>query len=181
MVLGFDWGSWYGLALAVAAGITTFGGAAVLVLTGWRYLSGRLNPASPLPPDVVLGYPGAQISLTPSHELAEGEHRRLVSVRPTYLIENKDAARSIRNVSTGARTRDGVHEHVFDEFHAPLIGAGETVQFMAEQSIPVEWLADVHESVAQAAFLYWIRFELDGRPWEVVYDPEARSCAAQLV
>jgi hypothetical protein len=181
MLLGFDWASWYGLAIAVAAGITTFGGATVLVVSGWRYLSHRLNPAPAPQPDVVLGHPGAQISLTPSHELSDGEYRRLVSVRPMYLIENKDPARAIRNVSMGARTRNGAHEHVFNEFHAPLIGAGETLQFMAEQSIPVEWLADVHESIAQAAFLYWIKFELDGRRWEVIYDPETRSCAAQFI
>ena len=112
MVVGFGWGAWYGIALATAGAIATFGAAAAVVVGAWRYLSRRLNPEPPREPDVVLGHPGAQISLTPLHELAEGEHRRLISVRPTYLIENKDPARAIRDVSTGARTRDGLDDEI---------------------------------------------------------------------
>jgi hypothetical protein len=182
VVAAFDWGAWYGIALAVAGAITTFGGAVVIVVAAWRHVSHRVDPQPPRMPDVVLGHPGAQISLTPLHELQEGEHRRLVAVRPTYLIENKEATRSIRDVSTGVRTRDGSQKHVFDEFQAPLIGAGETVQFIAQESVPVDWLNGVHESVAQLAFLYWVRFsDADGRRWEVVYDPEARRCDARPV
>ncbi len=182
VVIGFDWGSWYGVVLAIAGAIATFGGAVAVVVGGWRWLSQRAHPEAPRPPDVVLRHPGARISLTPPHELADGEHRRLVSIRPTYLIENKDPLRSIRDVSTGSRTRDGAHEYVFAEFQAPLLGAGETAEFVARESLPVEWFEGVHESVAQLAFLYWLRFlDVDGRRWEVVYDPEERSCHARLI
>lgn len=71
---------------------------------------------------------------------------------------------------------------MFVEFHAPLVGAGETVQFVANESLPIDWLDGVHESTAQEAFLYWIRFaDKDGREWEVVYDPESRRCSARFV
>jgi hypothetical protein len=180
VVAAFDWGSWYGIALAIAGAITSFGGAVALVISVWRHVSRRIAPEPPRMPDVVLGHPAAQMSLTPLHELQEGEHRRLVAVRPTYLIENKEAARSIRDVSTGVRTGDGSREHVFEEFQAPLIGAGETVQVIARESIPLDWLDGVHESVAQLAFLYWVRFsDADGRRWMVVYDPETRRCDAR--
>jgi len=182
VLLGFDWGAWYGVVLAIAGAIATVGGAVAVVVGGSRWLSRRIRPEPPRSPDVVLGHPGAQISLTPLHELADGEHRRLVSVKPTYLIENKDPLRSVTQVSTGSRTRDGAHEYVFAEFHAALLGAGETAPFVAQESLPVDWFEGVHESVAQLAFLYWIRFtDVDGRRWEVVYDPEERSCHARLI
>jgi hypothetical protein len=182
VILAFDWASWYGVLLGVAGAIATFGGAIVIILGVWRWGWRRVHP-SPLPaPDVVLGHPGAQISTTPLSELKDGEHRRLVSVKPMYLIENKDPARSMRDVITGARTRDGSESHTFAEFQAPLIGAGEIVQFTARDSLPPPWFADVHESVAQFAFVYWVQFsDVDGVRWEVVYDPEKRACESSTI
>lgn len=182
MVIGFDWASWYGVLLAVAGAIGTIGGAIAIIVRAGRWGWKRVHPEPPRAPDVVFGHPGAQSSMTPLTELKGGESRRLVSVKPTYLIENKYPARPLRDVSTGARTRDRSQEHAFAEFQAPLIGAGETVPFTAKESLPQEWLADVHESAAQRAFLYWIRFtDPDGRRWEVVYDPETRRCESSTI
>jgi hypothetical protein len=46
--LGFDWGSWYGIVLAVAAGITTIGGAVYLIARATRSVHRWLHPPKPL-------------------------------------------------------------------------------------------------------------------------------------
>jgi rRNA-processing protein FCF1 len=67
-------------------------------------------------PEVVLGHPSGQVSKTPLSELHEGEHSRLIGVKPRYLIENK-APTGINDVTTGVRTRDG-RTHRFDAYRA---------------------------------------------------------------
>lgn len=97
-------------------------------------------------PEVVLGHPGGQVSKTPLNELVEGEHSRLVAVRPRYLIENK-GANGVSDVTTGVRTRDG-RTHRFESYRAPLLGAGETSVVDNVGSIPPDFLDGVHESAA---------------------------------
>jgi len=178
VTVGFAINAWYGLILAPAAAYLFWRGFLGQVVSDAHAVKRKIRPepAPPeeIPPDpyVVIGHPGGHISLTTP---AGDQHRQLAVAQPHYLIENKDPLRSVTQVSTGSRTRDGAHEYVFAEFHAPLLGAGETAPFVAQESLPVDWFEGVHESVAQLAFLYWIRFR------EVVYDPEERSCHARLI
>jgi hypothetical protein len=125
-------------------------------------------------PEVVLGHPGGQVSKTPLNELVEGEHSRLVAVRPRYLIENK-GANGVSDVTTGVRTRDG-RTHRFESYRAPLLGAGETSVVDNVGSIPPGFLDGVHESAAFDGFLFWAQFrDREAARWEVVYDPASRE------
>jgi len=120
------------------------------------------EPAGPPPdepsdeerePDVVLGHPGGGLSTTPLHEIPEGGHGKLERVEPRYLIENKDPAVGIRDVTTGVPTRND-RVHIFGSFYAGLIGAGASAQVENVGSIPPELLEGVHESAAYTAFIY---------------------------
>lgn len=125
----------------------------------------------PADPMVVLGHPGGHISLT--HPPAE-QHRHVSVAQPRYLIENKDPAVGVRNVTTGVRTRDGL-THTFAAFKAGLIAPSSSAVVENVGSIPPNFLEGVHESAVFASFLYWARFDRDGTRWEVVYDPSDRS------
>ncbi len=176
MVLGFDVTSWYGLLVLVGAGYLFWTSVAETGHRHIRWIWRKLRsapPDRPADPDVVLGHPGGQTIMTPPSQLACGEKRKLVAVKPEYLIENKDPTVGIRDVVTGVRTRDR-QEHVFDSFFAGLIGADSQAPVADVGSIPGEWLDGVHESDAFTAFLYWARFTRQGVRWEVVYDPRTR-------
>jgi hypothetical protein len=55
MVVGVDWTSWYGLLLAIAAGIVTIGGAIAIVTGAWRSILSWARPSEPL---IGFGHPG---------------------------------------------------------------------------------------------------------------------------
>lgn len=94
-------------------------------------------------------------------------------MEPTFLIENKGTT-AIREVDAGVRTRDG-RDHGFETFHVPMLAAGEPATVTGVGSIPLDWLDEVHESVAQDACRYWARFrDADGHLWEAIYDAEHR-------
>jgi YD repeat-containing protein len=113
-------------------------------------------------------------TLHPLNELVEGEHSRLVAVKPRYLIENK-GANGVSDLTTGVRTRDD-RTHRFEAYRAPLLGAGETSVVDNVGSIPRDFLDGVHESAAFDGFLFWAQFrDREGARWEVVYDPASRE------
>jgi hypothetical protein len=190
MIAAFHFTAWYAWAAYFGAGYLLWSGVAE---TGHRHLRwlrrklrGASSPEADHPaatptqltsserdPYVALGHPSAQVSVTPLTELGDGEHRRLTRVEPTYLIENKEPAVAIRDVTTGVRTRDG-REHRFDAFYAGLIGPREQAQVANVGSIPTELLDGVHESEGPTAFMYWARFTLEGSRWEVAHDPQTR-------
>ena len=106
--------------------------------------------------------------------------RQLASIKPMYLIENKDpAAKEIRDVDTGVRSHEG-RESKYAPFRRELIGAGEKVTVTWEQSIPRDFFEGVHESAASEAFIYWTRFTQAGHRWEVSYDPQARETSYRV-
>jgi hypothetical protein len=176
----WDWSSWYAALLYVLGGVALVGTVVGHVYGFWGWLGKRLHPA-PTPPEppskrpaVVLGHPGASISLTPLHELAQGEHSRVIKVEPLYVIENNDALRPIRDVTTGVRRRDG-REHTFEKFRAPMIGPKESAEVRNVDSIALDMLDGLHVANPELEFLYWARFEDDdGRRWEAAYDPQNR-------
>jgi hypothetical protein len=178
VLAGFDFTSGY------AALIYLLGGLLVIVAAGeklwgwgtwiWLRRKTRLASSTPEPavedPLVVLGHPGGHISL---HQPDGQEHRELATVRPHYLIENKEPEIGIRDVTTGVRTRQG-RSFTFTDFYTGLIGPRETAPVDNVGSIPPEFLRGVHESKAFDAILWWARFTHNSRRTEVVYDPETR-------
>lgn len=175
MLLAFDWSSWYGYLLAIAAGL----GAVLTILGFVGWLGGAirwfLDWWSPPDPDIVLGRPRVEMfTITPHTELAPGEKRRVRTMSPAYLIENKGDI-GIRDLKTGVRTFDGVAEHEFTAFHVPLLEAGRTIDVTGVGNVPEALLRDVHESAPADGLLYLARFTHRGALREAVYDPHTRS------
>jgi hypothetical protein len=177
--------SWYGWVVLVVAAYLFWSAAFEKGHQHLRWIKRKIWPPPPEPPPpskrpaVVLGHPGAHVSFTPIHELAEGEHSKVIRCEPIYLIENKDAARAIRDVTTGVRRHDG-REHPFEKFRAPMIGPKETAPVRNVDTIPLELLDDLHTANPELQFLYWARFEdEDGKRWEVIYDPANRTTDEQ--
>ena len=187
--LGFDWASWYGIVLAVAVAITTIGGAAYLILRAVGWVRGWLSPPTPL---VAFGHPqedsfpfvwaiGPGIS-DADFERQQGanEEIRLSSLSVSYLIENKDPARAVRELSTGIRTEDG-GEYTFDSCFVQILAPGQTVD-VPNMTIPPELCEGMTETNRAENFLYWARFrDADGRRWEATYDPEVRVLDYRLL
>ena len=138
----------------------------------------EVEPAGDRParnlPDVMVGHPGANISLGDAADIGAPGKRRLIKVEPRYPIENKGMS-SIRDVTTGVRARDG-QEHEFGGHRAQLIAAGEVSWVDHVGSLPDSWLKEIHESVGADGFIYWARFsDRDGLRWEVAYDASTRT------
>lgn len=184
MLLALDFGSAYAIAVYIAGAILLWVG----LLREGRNLAGwirsKLSPPPPPPPPplpkpaVVLGAAGGHISLGQE----EGEpHRRLIRAEPRYLIENKGMT-PVREIDTGVDTFDRTRSHRFEAFHALALSAGEGVWVENVGSIPVDMLADVHESAAFTGHLYWATFEdADGNRWKATYDPRSREHNDELL
>jgi hypothetical protein len=96
VLAAFDFTSWYATLIYVVGGLLVLVAAAEK-LVGWScWLRKRRRPSERSvvvdEPDVVLGHPGGEQSMTPLHELTGDESRRLTRVAPRYLIENKEIA-----------------------------------------------------------------------------------------
>ncbi len=123
-LLGFDFTSGY------AALIYVLGGALVLIaaaetLYGWgRWLKRKARPEpprQPLPPQITISAPSTSVRLTQDED---APHRRLEAVEPEYTITNFSSDRTIHQVRTGVRRRDGTGgDHQFDWYGAPWIEA----------------------------------------------------------
>lgn len=121
-------------------------------------------------PDIVLGHPSHQ----PVFAIGADDKRYVETLKPRYLIENKTADVTARDITTGIRTRDG-RELAFDAFRAPALLPGETAPVEGLE-VPYEYLAGIHESAVGTVLLYWARFtDPDGVRWCVTYDPQTRS------
>lgn len=98
----------------------------------------------------------------------------MTALKPRYLIENKSADTTIRDLTTGIRTRDE-REWQFDAFRAPALRPGEKT-LVDNVEVPHEYLAGLHESAVGTALLYWVRFTApDGVRWCVTYDTASRD------
>jgi hypothetical protein len=163
-VLGLGWTSPVAFLIYVGG----VAGALLAIFALWEKIRPVLWPRHP---DVMLGHPGAMTSQ--QRDDATGE-RRLVSMEPSYLIENKDE-RSIYDVTTGFRTRDG-QEHVLDGFRAQILEGKTTQRVEHAGQVPESLLAGLPPEAQADEFLYWARFQDgDRREWEVVYDPSSRT------
>lgn len=176
MLLGFDFTSWY------ATTIYVFGGVLVLVaaaekLYGWsRWLHRKVRPEPLIPPPVSIG---EQISAVRSYAQDEGEPtRHLAWISPRYEIRNDGPDYAIRDVTTGVRRRDRPGDYQFD-WHRPDIPP-LTHRTVEGVEIPPKMFRDVHESVAQEAFVFWARFLAAGGRWEVTRDAHTKQAGEQF-
>lgn len=104
---------------------------------------------------------------------ADGK-RYVDELKPSYVIENKTTDTTVRDLTTGIRTRDG-RELTFAAFRAPALRAGEAAP-VDNVGVSYEYLAGLHESAVGTALLYWVRFTApDGIRWCVTYDPASRE------
>jgi len=180
VILAFDWSSGYGIAIAVAGGVLTIGGAVVFLLGyGGRFVR-WLRPPEPL---VSLGHPTEDA--TPWVWAIDGsdaewerqqrayEDARLSSLTISYIVENKDDT-AIRDVTTGICTRDG-RKHRFEEWFVQILAAHET-EPVANVRVPDELHAGMTDTDRAENFVFWTRFrDEDGRRWEALYDPKRRD------
>ncbi|MGD0167761.1 MAG: hypothetical protein ABSC51_10835 [Gaiellaceae bacterium] len=181
MILAFDWTSWYGLIVAIAAGVVTIGGAFVLIFGGAKRLAQIVRPRKPL---ISFGHPSEAptpmvffITDDPEEDRrqhAGNERARLSSLRVSYLIENKGGT-AVRELSTGIRSREGAVEHTFEKHFVQILAAGEKTE-LARVSVPNAMHEGMTESNRALNFLYWARFfdDSSGKRWEVLYDPITR-------
>lgn len=64
--------------------------------------------------------------------------------------------------------------HQFDWYASEIAPLDR--RLVKDVEIPPELFRDVHESVAQEAFVFWARFtDASGRPWEVVRDAHTKQ------
>jgi hypothetical protein len=137
-----------------------------------RFLGGERSRSAPplVAPEIVLGHPSFQ----PVFAIGADEKRYVNALRPRYVIENKTTDTTVRDLTTGIRTRDG-REFDFDVFRAPALRAGETA-LVDNVEVSHEYLAGLHESAVGTALIYWVRFTApDGIRWCVSYDTASRD------
>jgi hypothetical protein len=128
-------------------------------------------PATPKPPVIVLGAPSYSISTTPINERTLTKKAYLTRLDPSYLIENKEAAITVTDVTTGARRKDDGREHTFEAFGAPALAPLEKAP-VQNVSLPEDIFDGFTEQDYKEAFVFWTRFTAPGYVrWEVVYDP----------
>lgn len=113
-LVAFDFTSWYAFLAYAAAGYLLWRTFLGQLVSDARAVRRRVGPKPeppptpvPVDPYVVIGHPGGAQSMTPLTELAEGEKSRLTRVEPRYLIENKDPAVGIRDVTTASGRATG--------------------------------------------------------------------------
>jgi hypothetical protein len=136
-------------------------------LMGW--VRRRVVPTPPPEaPPVTIGSIGASISLTQDERES---HRRLSSVRPRFEVRNHGEM-PLTRVLAGIRPRGTRGGSWQLDWFASIVPP-RTHALIDGVEIPPEMLDGVHESVAQRAFTFWVRFnDHRGQRWEVAQDPQ---------
>lgn len=179
MLLGFDFTSWYAVLVYIAGAYLLWRTFAGQVIADARAVRRKVKPEPPEPPIPPLVSIGEQIGASISYAQDEGEaHRHLAWIRPTFEVHNDGADYAIRDVTTGVRRRDRAGDHQFN-WHAPDIPP-LTHRRVEGVEIPPAMFRDVHESVAQDAFVFWARFLAAGGRWEVTRDAHTKQRGEQL-
>jgi hypothetical protein len=190
MIVAVDWTSGTAILLLIAGAIGTLGTAGAIVLAISRSARSWLRPPKPL---IAFGHPvetptqfalisrGFPAKWELQKQLAAREEIRLSSLSVSYLIENKDAGRGVRELRTGIRERGGLREHTFDECFVLILGAGEKLD-VPNVKVP-ESMSEKLTSLNRAEeFVYWATFADDrGRRWEANYDPKPRKLEYRLL
>jgi hypothetical protein len=167
----FDWTSGYGVAVAVASGILLW---AAVVSTGHgfvRAIRARFfsDPPPSMPPAVVLGGPACDYMAWPVQVRQLERDDFLVSLKVGFLIENKEALVTVRNLEAGVRRTDG-REQRFEAFKAPALAPlsnAPVTNFVVDNAL----IDGLGERDFRAAFVWWARFTgPDGIRWEIGFD-----------
>jgi hypothetical protein len=181
VVLGFDLVSWYGALVAVALAYLLW---ASVLDTGHRHFQAikrRLRPPAPESPLVVLGQPDYSFDTVTVRERRLEKRAYLTVLVVTYAIENKDAAATVTEVTTGVRRKDDGREHAFVRVKAPALTPGESAS-VRDFAIPKDLFDGLTDRDYYFAFLFWARFTAPGGVrWEVVFDPETTEHSRVLL
>ena len=130
-MVGLTWTSGYSIVIYAAGVIVTIGGALALLTETGRKALAWFHPAHPL---ISFGHPeetpfpffmfvgGSKADM--DAQLREQEGLRLKSLSVNYLIENKGTtnADTVRELSTGIRSIDGVESHTFESCFVQILG-----------------------------------------------------------
>jgi len=109
-------------------------------------------------------------------QLKEREELRLKTLSVNYLIENKGTtnADTVRELSTGIRSIDGVESHTFESCFVQILGPGEKVE-VTGMEVPWEMHGGMTEANRAEGFTYWADFrDAKNRRWEASYNARAR-------
>ena len=128
-----------------------------------RFLGGEPSRSAPplVAPEIVLGHPSFQ----PVFAIGPEDKRYVSALRPRYLIENKSTDTTIRDLTTGIRTRDG-REFAFHAFLAPALRAGKKALM---ENVEVRAVGDVDQDESRTVGRRITAFGRDGsrRLWSV--------------
>lgn len=183
MPLGFDFTSGYAAVIYVLGGLLVVV-AALEKLYGWThwvrrrfFLGPEPSERAPEAPIIVLGAPGYSYSKVTINERQLTQIPYITRLDPSYLIENKEAAVTVTDVTTGVRRKDDGREHEFENFRAPALAPLEKAP-VGNVSIPKDLFDGLTEQDYQGAFVFWVRFRAHGGTrWEVSYDPSTQEHA----
>ena len=132
-MVGLTWTSGYSIVFYAATAVLTIGGALALLTETGRKALAWFRPAHPLisfghpeesPFPFVIGLGGSEADM--DRQFREKEELRLKSLSVDYLIENKGTtnADTVRELSTGIRSIDGVESHTFESCFVQILGPG---------------------------------------------------------
>jgi hypothetical protein len=183
-----DWTSGGAIVLYVAGVIVTLGGAAAIILAVSRSARDWLRPREPL---IAFGHPtegptpfvfwvgGSDTEF--ERQMQAHEEARLSSLSISYLIENKESQREVRELRTGIRERGGIREHTFDECFVQILGPGGDVE-VANVRVPDDFAEGLTSENRGEEFVYWATFtDASGRRWEATCDPWLGKLAYRLL
>jgi hypothetical protein len=183
-MIGLAWTSGYSILIYAATGILTIGGAlALLTQTGQKVLA-WFRPAQPL---ISFGHP--EESPVPFVAWIDGsdaewkaqmrahEELRVKTLSVNYLIENKGTtnADTVRELSTGVRSIDGIESHTFEPCFVQILGPGEKVEVKG-MDVPWEMHGGMTDTNRAEGFTYWAHFrDAKNRRWEATYNARTRK------
>lgn len=182
MVLGFDFTSWYAAVTGSVGGLLVLVAAAEKVF-GWsQWLRRQREPERPEPPVVIIEGPGftAEAETIPERRLKP--RAWLTKLDAYYRILNKDATRSLTNITTGIRRRDDAREHTFPTSGVVALAPREATPVISV-SIPESLFEGLTEEDHREALLFWVRCTTapGGARWEIAVDPATGQHSSTLL
>ena len=164
--------SWYGVVLLIAGAYLFW---ATVLDTGhrhYRWIKRRFWPEPPEPPVVIIEGPGFTHTTETIRERGLKPRALLTKLDAYYRILNKDATRSLTNITTGIRRRDDDREHTFPTSGVIALAPREATPVITVQ-IPESVFEGLTEEDHREALLFWVRCTTapGGARWEIAVDP----------
>jgi hypothetical protein len=170
----FDFTSWYATVVYIVGGVLALV-SALEKLYGWsRWLGSRRSLRATTsqprrPPVIVVGGVSYSYSTTTINERTLTQRAFLTRLEANYAIENKEAAVTVTDVTTGVRRKEGGGQHASDfRFVAMAPRDRELVRL----EVPFELFDGLTDRDYEDAFLFWVRFTApEGWRCETRLDP----------